>query len=302
MFRLLSIYLCFVFGAPAAKGSSLRARFGGQDASSIHPVSDFNPWATSNTSVFDGKLLVLHVGKTGGTTINMALKGAVDVARVEILDHKSSHVVMRECESHPNQRYALFVRSPLHRFTSAWISRFTEGKPNFYTPWSHFEHWTFRHYATPNTLACTLMSPDRDLNTNATWAMEHINHVKWDLKYYVNGLENLRKCKSQIEFVGRTEHYTEDFARMLRMLRSKGLLRGEPESLVSNLVSRHSSPEGYDNYKKLGRCAVDALREWYAEDYHIIRFLVEEGLLDEEYASEVENLDAPPTWDATKMY
>ena len=97
----------------------------------------------------------------------------------------------------------------------------------------------------------------------------------------------LPSSDGEVLFVGRTEHLDQDFLAMQQVLGRHGFLRGEPKPLVNSDKSRHATPDEYAGLAQLSAKAAENLREYYREDYEVLRILVEAGKLPEAYLAEV---------------
>ena len=75
---------------------------------------------------------LLHIGKTGGTALKTALAGAASPTHVLILEDHPTRL-----RSVPvGERVAFFVRDPLTRFVSGFLSRQRKGRPRYFHDWS----------------------------------------------------------------------------------------------------------------------------------------------------------------------
>jgi len=247
------------------------------------------------------KIVILHIGKTGGTSIKESLRPSLNTTRAHFADwtgHYQSFLELHQCAQHPDHKFVYFVRAPVQRYVSAWVSRFRMGGTVMLSPWGPGELEAFARFHTPDELARALSSSNSATRSAAQRAMHTIGHVKWSLSDYWGGLENFAKCPNSTFFVGRTEHFDEDFERLIRVLEDEGALLSE----VTKVDHVHGAPDIYEGFKHLSKLAITNIIEWYKEDYEIIRRLIEAGHLPDEYLPEVEKLNlemepyAPLPW------
>lgn len=233
----------------------------------------------------------LHIGKTGGSSLKSEFQDAVDLNRAEMLGHPWSMKATQSCTTRqPQNKYIFFVRAPVARYVSAWISRFRYGSPGHPEPdWTEAEKSAYGNFASPDELGCALSSSNSTTRELAVQAIQDISHTHMDLDFYWNGLENLKACISQVYFVGRTEHFDDDTSELVTRLRGDGVML--PGKFKKK--SEHSTPKAFDELEQLGSCAVRNLRLWYHKDYEIIDYLTSVGKLETSYADEVRRADVP---------
>jgi len=196
---------------------------------------------------------------------------------------------MHFCGKYPNLRFVVFVRSPIQRFVSAWISRFDRDQEG-HNPWTKEEEWGFTRFQSPAELACALTSPHAEVRQDASRAMMSSPHLHLDLYRYVGKFLNPKKrCLGNFLFVGRTEHIDEDVDRLSTLLEQRRVLQTRPSR--QEAVMRQGSDK-MRPYRMLNQCAVEGLREWYRRDYKVIQRFVKAGLLDKSYLSELEQVEA----------
>jgi len=238
----------------------------------------------------------LHIGKTGGSSLKTALEDHISNMKLQMLDHEGSKQfvldLLHGTRRLQSESIVLFVRAPVHRFVSAWISRLRQGQPDYYIPWTTGEEEAFQFFASPDALACALSSADNSTTEKARKAMAEIHHVKDSLSSYLQGLEGIKTISSSIALVGRTEYMDEDYASFLQLLEARDLLDSSPPTELPQV--HNTSSDEWDQYKYLSRCAVLNLRKHYSEDYQIIRYLSSIGFVNSSYADEVEASDFPP--------
>lgn len=231
----------------------------------------------------------LHIGKTGGSTIHQEFQDAVDLDRTVMFGHNPTEVATRNCSERPNTKYIFFVRAPIARFISGWISRFVFGlEPDALYPVTPEEIESFKTFKSPDQLGCALGSTNATTREAALRSIHAIQHTRQDLNWYWHGIDNVRACHDQIFFVGRTEHLDEDVDDLASRLRAEHVLQNN----ITHLHV-HSLSHQYDGLRELGPCAVQHLREYYRRDYDIIDYLASVGLLPASYPDEVESIDEP---------
>ena len=153
-------------------------------------------------------ILVKQVGGTIKSTLkkyNMKLQNGL--FRIETSGHE------KKLGSAPGE-YAFFVRDPVRRFVSGFISRLREDKPLYYDKHSTIEAWAFRTFKTPNELAEALSSTNTDLRMSAIKAINNIKHTRWDIQYYLVSKQNLIANIDKVFFVGRTEVFGCGFSKV----------------------------------------------------------------------------------------
>jgi len=233
------------------------------------------------------EIFVLHVGKTGGTSVYNSLGPAL-ASDVQLRSHAAAREELHTCMDHPDHRYVYFVRAPLHRYVSGWISRFRMGGRRHFNPWSLGEFQAFSRFRSPDELGCALNSSSAQRRASALEAMNSIQHVKWSMTNYWGGLDNLDKCVGSNAFVGRFEHMQEDYERLVKMLASRNALKQEPDATISQY---HSTPAQYDGFRHLSERARANLQHWFRKDYELFDRLVARGLLPETYPMKARTRD-----------
>lgn len=230
----------------------------------------------------------LHIGKTGGSSLVREFGGIIRTQRAAFVTHLDSRNLTRTCsDSLYKHKYIFFVRSPLRRFVSGWISRYRQY--NIINDWE--EMFAFRTFRSPNHLGCALGSKDKKERHQAERAINGISHTAHDLAWYWNGWENLKSCGSQIFFTGRVEHFDEDTARLHEALKEQGVLHESNNNLTQYHV--HSTDRRFARYERLGECAVKNLKRHYLHEYAILRYLRNAGHLTQEYLDEIQELEQP---------
>jgi len=202
----------------------------------------------------------LHIGKTGGTALKDAFSKHL-VTRSYALDLHAHSFKLKDVPC--GEGVVFFVRDPVTRFVSGFYSRFREGRPKLYNPWSSEEKSAFEHFATPNALALALSSPDADERYSAKSAMRQIGHVRNHYTYWLGSREYLLSRIDDIFFVGFQETLLSDFEVLKRRLHLP-----TDVSLPVDDKNAHRNPLNVE--KSLELKAWKNLAAWYAVDYELL--------------------------------
>jgi len=245
--------------------------------------------ASAHDSELDGKALIMHVSKAGGTSIMKSIGPSLNHSKARYYNDLAT--LFRhpcECDSVSNKtgrQYVFFVRDPLKRFLSAYLERQRQGAPEYFAPWVPSERRTFKIFQTPGEFVCALNSSDPHRSDQAQEALEAWFFTMSRLSDFMGNLSNVRQCvaSGQFMFVGRAEHMDEDYTRLVETLRARDLL-ARP---VPAAPPRNKAMPAESKNVSLGSCSVYNLQQYYMEDYQIIRYLAQEGFLPREYPEQI---------------
>jgi len=199
---------------------------------------------------------VLHVGKTGGTSLNHVLVEHADSARMRPVfgGHQ-----LRVADVPVGESFMFVLREPLSRFVSAFNSRLREGRPRYHYPWREEERVAFAEFGTPDELGNALSSRNPLKRRRAKRAMNAIGHVNTHYSYWFGDGPAFRQRVDDVFFIAFQEQLDDDF----ELLRAK---LGLPEGvrLLQDATAAHRAPPGFAT--ELGSVARENLSRWYAED------------------------------------
>lgn len=204
---------------------------------------------------------LLHIGKTGGTALKHALSGAaasMDYYVLKLCPHQT-----RVRDVAVGEKIIFFVRDPVSRFVSGFLSRKRMGAPRYLYPHTEEEARAFSLFPTPNELACALSSSCKEENQSACRAMRNISHVKDHYRKWLDSPDYLKSRKHDIFFIGHQESLDVDF----HILKTR-LGLDEKAKLPIGDVEAHRNPEGA--CAALAPAAMNNLQEWYADDYLLL--------------------------------
>lgn len=216
----------------------------------------------------------IHIGKTGGTAIKRALRDAgaaywkeedaptvpeTPYGRIQLHRHsfRMHHV--------PPEDHVFFcLRDPVDRFVSAFYSRLNKGQPRYYFEWSEEERRAFETFPTPERLAGALASPDPEERALAEWALRNIRHMG-SMQRFVGTPPQLRARLGQVVYIARQETLSTDWEQM------KALLHLPPDAeLPTARVGAHRRDPSLN--AELDEASTAALREWYRQDYALLKY------------------------------
>lgn len=202
----------------------------------------------------------LHIGKTGGSAIKLALSQQINNSRY-VFHYRPHQITLNDVPE--GEKVVFFLRDPMSRFISGFYSRLRQGRPKYFAPWSDSEKAAFEHFQTPRQLARALSSDNAVQKTNAENAMNSIQHVNQSYWRWFNNEAYLTQRQADIFFIGCQENLTKDF----EMLKAK-LGVTDDAKLPDDDVEAHRNPANLD--KALDTVAIENLRHWYKEDYRFI--------------------------------
>jgi hypothetical protein len=228
----------------------------------------------------------IHIGKTGGTTINELLKKTLK-------NYKHYHL---KNDYKDNEKYVIWIRNPIHRFVSAFNHvhsavnvhsntietfdldhcivpvRLRNSKDRNYLYSPEYDNLV-KQFSSPNHLAESLTSTDTNLRNRAIELMKHEEeHLFKGLYWYLEKCNFVKNKLQNIYFVGRTEFMKEDIVKLSDILNVK---------LDENLKLRENKFVD-PSMKYLSPLAIQNIKHWYHKtDYSILRKMVRFGLIDQ---------------------
>jgi hypothetical protein len=210
----------------------------------------------------------LHVGKTGGSAVKHAISHSPVDPRFEIHLHLHS---FRLRDVPRGDKFFFFVRDPISRFISGFLSRQRKGRPAYFYEWSEAEKAAFDEFVSPNDLALALSSSDASKRARAERAMTAIAHVRdsyWD---WFEDESYFRSRIPDILFIGFQERLSDDF----ELLKPRIGLSRDVELPDDDRLA-HRNPVHLD--RTLDTVAMTNLQSWYAADFRFVEIC--RGLVD----------------------
>jgi hypothetical protein len=210
---------------------------------------------------------LIHISKAGGTALRHAIRAARMTAGGELVspwgdvwghDHR-----FRFSDVGRDDKAILAFRDPVSRFLSGYFSRRRKGAPRYLIEWTAAERQSFEWFPTPQELADALAEPGGEPRERAEFAMESIRHLNRPMTFWTGKPSYLRKHIDQVVFVARQETLDEDWEKLKELL---DLPR--EQMLPHDEITAHRTT--YDGDREISEKGVQALREWYADDYELI--------------------------------
>lgn len=251
-----------------------------------------------NREGYKSKLVFIHIGKCGGTTVYFFLNKYFS-------NYERIHLEKPIYEQH--KKYVIWVRNPLKRFVSAFwfahtlINTDTDNLninnltiDNCLEPgivkykMTHKNTFTAKYdslinfFKTPNNLAESLTSSNPLIkqkaielmnydikNNNNKYRRGHIyQSISWYLKEFLNNCN-----KNNILLVGRMEYINQDIEKLK-------LLFNIPKQKQANFLRKNKNT---NTDKYLSPLAIQNLIKFYKKDYDCLKQLEKMGFLDNIY-------------------
>lgn len=210
------------------------------------------------------QLHFLHIGKCAGSYIK-SLAATINATRddLRIIAHPH-HVTLAHLP--PGTDYFFSVRAPEARFTSGFYSRKRKGQPLYNSEWSSHERIAFGYFEHATDLAEALFTEGAE-GQRAFSAMKSIEHLALDQSDYFRGWGFFLSNRPPV-YIIRQEHFGEDLRAFYSRLDLDGLPLDVTDPAMS-LRARHGND--YSATRPLSEKALANLRQWYAQDYELLR-------------------------------
>jgi hypothetical protein len=237
------------------------------------------------------KIVLIHIGKTGGRFIKTKLTNNYDK------NFKQYHCRFNKYLT-DNEQYIIWVRNPISRFVSAFNYIKTiinlkrddltdEQKANknvkhLFTLKEVSDGYNPRYkkfiniFGSANNLAESLFSSDPEIAKMVKIIMntESFNHLKCGIGWYLYNGNFVKEHNDKIYFVGRQENMDEDFINLCKKLNIN--CKKIDEKINENILSK---PE--DKY--LSEFAIKNIIKWYKDtDYAALIELEKHGWITQE--------------------
>jgi hypothetical protein len=198
----------------------------------------------------------IHVGKTGGTAMKLALRSRPDAGVYTLFVHGHAQTLRKVPVG---EKVVFFLREPVSRFVSGFNYRQRGGRPHFDIPWRPYEAVAFERFANANQLARTLSSDDPEEQAAAREAMCSIHQVRDSVFRWFESEAYFRSRLGDVLFIGFQEQLDADFEALKQVAGLPADLQlPDPES-----SAYQKSPVAREPLDEL---AITNLTAWYADD------------------------------------
>jgi hypothetical protein len=205
----------------------------------------------------------LHVRKTGGTAVTEVLTPVAQNFGIILHPHST-----RLCDIPRDHQVFFFVRHPVSRFVSGFLSRVRRGAPRYNYEWDEAETKAFRRFQKANDLAEALSALDPETKACAHEAMRTIRHVNSSYRDWFAGTTELDDRADSILLLGLQEMMDQDFENLKLLMNLPPALK-----LPNDDVLAHRTPTRFD--RTLTPLAEQNLRRWYADDFRFYDYCVQ---------------------------
>lgn len=232
----------------------------------------------------NNKIVFIHVGKTGGTT----LVNTYHFRNIVHFYHKARHS--------PNTKYIVSIRNPLHRFVSAfnmWSTVINKELPKErLTLFNYVIHQgsydmrkrrgyfvspeyddLIRYFKTPNNLAESLTSNDPEKKQKALQLFNtDLGHIKKNISWYLDNGKFIQDNHKNIIYITKQETLDDDVKKLSKILKRK-----INPGVIRRRVNYHK-----DTY--LSPLAIKNLKEFFKNsEYKTLHILNKHGFIDKKY-------------------
>ena len=225
----------------------------------------------------------IHIGKTGGTTINNLL------SNINIKNYTEYH--LNNNYSNQKEKYIIWIRNPIHRFVSAFnhsyygvntdvktiksfdldnclIPRWMEKSIGKKYVFSREYDDLMKSFSSANDLAEALSSMDPIRKQNAIDLMNREEeHIFKGIAYYLDNVDY-----DKILFVGKTDSMKEDINKLSKLF---GVQLDSNLKLRENIFVDKSM-------KYMSQLAIQNIIEWYNCDYKALEKLLINGWITQD--------------------
>jgi hypothetical protein len=204
----------------------------------------------------EADILFLHIGKTGGTALRSVIEGAEGKQKPALLMHR--HTLEMVLEARPEARVGFFIRDPLARFVSGFLSRQRKGQPRYFSEWKPKEAKIFAAYDSVDALGHGLAAQE----PLAEAALRAVTHLRRGLAFHLHGCDYLERVRGNLDFIGRLECFEEDVDRLKQLY---GIPAGQ--ALPCDDLGAHRNPDPQSTV--MAPAARDAIMARLDEEYRI---------------------------------
>jgi len=229
-------------------------------------------------------IYVLHVGKTGGTALKLALlegqklknctgeqnniflynKHFNRINKIPLSKQKATILLCAHSTSIEDipvgDKIVIFLRDPITRFVSAFYHR-----RRMYKNQSEQEKILFSYFRTPNQLAASLSNVCCDKNKLALSALHEIGHIHHLIHWY-KSIEYFNSRIDDILFIGFTETLDSDFDKLKKLLNLPSKI-----TLPKDSIGVMKGPTRIREQDKIiQEPGLTFLKEWYKQDIEFV--------------------------------
>lgn len=220
---------------------------------------------------------VLHIGKTGGTSIHAMLRRLR--ARLEADDLAALPTMLTQAESQrpwlgehaDDAMFAVVFRDPDRRYASGFMSRLRQGRPEAAPGrrlWTPGEAAAFAWFREPDALFEALGSDNDAEQSAAHFAMNAIGHLKRDHTWHLGSAEEFMAVADRFWFVRPLAELTSNLDELLPD--SSEEVHEQARRIFER---RHVSEAPVPTLSDRSRAM---LRQWRPEEYALYDALVAE--------------------------
>ena len=206
------------------------------------------------------KYVLLHIGKTGGTslgTLIRKMRAQNKDLRISKVGHRFT--LQAIAQKRQNAKIGFVVREPASRFVSGFNSGLRSGRPAHEHEWKTNEAIVYAFFPTANDLAEALCSKDERLKSAAQFSMKSIGHFRRGYEFHLGSVDVLESLKDRIYCVCDLNDLND---RLYEFFAPLGL---DEAKVRSNFERRHQGTDA----PPLSDLALKNLRTVWATEFEI---------------------------------